>query len=304
MLIFTCETLFSIIQALKAELGNTAKLSFAVPNPDLGRGLYAGETLTSGLIHRPWRVWFDLAEKLECRLLRPEVFSSSHVIIHLETLLQQELRIKPRDREKYGAGSDFSRIHKLEESAFLLDYLEALERIALKAGARVLSLGVNSAEEFRVFDYLGTSTQLSFVGIDHSRTALELAKQQFPKANYRFIEADIHDLGSLELGQFDLVMSLGTLQSPAIDDRSLLRQLVQDYLRPQGSLLIAFPNAKYLDAELLYGARMKNFSQADMSLLIKDTAYYRKYLHQHHFKVFITGKYYLLITAIPATSAH
>ncbi len=61
---------------------------------------------------------------------------------------------------------------------------------------------------------------------------------------------------------------------------------------------MALPNTPNQDGEIVYGARMKNFAQPDLSLVIKDLAFYRKYLHQHRFKVFLTGKYYLFLTAV------
>ncbi len=299
MLRFETESLVGIINLILEALKKDGKVSFAVPDPDLGQGLYAGEKLASGLIHRPWRVWFDLAEKLECRFLTPERLNDYLVVIHLHKL-KQENWVKTEDEtEKYGQTSEFSRIQKLEESVLLLDYLEALERIPLKAGARILSLGVNRAEEFRLFDYLGLKG-LELVGLDHSKSALDEAKKAFPSKNYQFIQANINHLARLDLGKFDLIMALGTVQSPGIDDRALLRYMVQSLLIKPASLLLSFPNSKYQDGELLYGARMKNFSQADLSLLVKDAAFYKKYLQQHGFKVYITGKYYLLITATPA----
>lgn len=296
---FTNETLYLIVRHVQEALKQTNKLSFAVPNPDLSQGLFSGEQ-TQGLRHRPWRVWLDLAEKLECRFLTPELISATHVCVTLEKLRTTSLYKATNKTEKYGLGSDFQRIQKLEESSFLLDYLEALERVQLKPQSRVLSLGVNSAEEFKLFDYLDLSQECNFVGIDHSESALSKARVRFGGANYEFICSDINTIDALELGKFDLILALGSLQSPSIDDRTILRKLVQSYLTEQASLIIAFPNSIYKDAELLYGARMKNFSQADLSLLFKDVAYYRKYLHQHKFKVFVTGKYYSLITAIPA----
>ncbi|MCA9838035.1 MAG: class I SAM-dependent methyltransferase [Trueperaceae bacterium] len=297
MLIFHEEPLFFVIHRVKQILSKEAKVQFAVPDPDKGAGLYAGELLAAGERHRPWRVWFDLAEKLECRFLTPERFSESHVLISLEKLPALQLQTLSSVTEKYGAASEFARIQKLEESSLLLDYLEALGRIPLETGNRVLSLGVNRAEEWKLFDYLGVKG-LEYVGIDHSSSALEEARKTFPGPNYHFIEADINQLDHLKLGKFHLLMALGTLQSPGIDDRAVLRYCVQQLIETSGSLLFAFPNAKYQDAELLYGARMKNFAQAELSLLVKDLAFYRKYLHQHDFKVFITGKYYSLITAV------
>ena len=83
-------------------------------------------------------------------------------------------------------------------------------------------------------------------------------------------------------------------------DRDLLRNLVQNRLTERGALILGFPNSRYVDGEVVYGARMKNFRQAELSLLVKDLAFYKKYLQQHKFKVFITGKYDLLITAVRA----
>ena len=37
---------------------------------------------------------------------------------------------------------------------------------------------------------------------------------------------------------------------------------------------------------------------ACVSLLVKDVAFYRKYLQQHDRQVFVTGQHYLLVTAV------
>ena len=54
-----------------------------------------------------------------------------------------------------------------------------------------------------------------------------------------------------------------------------------------------------IGGELSHGARMKNFRQPELGLVIKDIAFYRKYLQQHARQVFVTGNHYLLITAVP-----
>ncbi|UCH26114.1 MAG: class I SAM-dependent methyltransferase [Trueperaceae bacterium] len=283
------------------------RVSIAVPHPELGRGLYPGETtLHQGVLlrHRPLRVWLDLADRLGCRLSLPRAVSDTHIRLDFEPLDPDRSWHDHQSvdaTEKYGAGSVFQRIDKLEEASFLLDLLEALERVRLQPADRVLDLGVNSGGELAVFDLLDTalSSSLSFVGVDHSRTALALARERFPSKTHTFLEADLNDLDELELGRFDLVISIGTLQSPGIDDRALLRSLVQRHLVTDGSLILGFPNSRYLDGELLYGAKMKNFSQPELSLLVKDLAFYRKYLHQHKFKVLLTGKYDLFVTAVP-----
>jgi hypothetical protein len=73
---------------------------------------------------------------------------------------------------------------------------------------------------------------------------------------------------------------------------------VQHQLGPTGALILALPNCRYRDGELVYGARMKNFSQPELSLLVSEVAFYRRYLNQHRRKVFVTGSHELLITAI------
>jgi len=94
-------------------------------------------------------------------------------------------------------------------------------------------------------------------------------------------------------------MLLGGCQLIAgIDDREVIRQIVQHHLAPDGAVIIGFPNCRYVDGEVEYGTRMKNFRQPELGLLIKDVGFYRKYLQQHHRRVFVTGKNYLLITGV------
>jgi len=137
---------------------------------------------------------------------------------------------------------------------------------------------------------------IDVVGIDHSASALDTARARFPA--FRFLEADLGALASLGLGTFDLVISLNTLQSPGVDDRAVLRQVVQHHLAPGGAVILGLPNSRYAGGEIAYGARMKNFRQPELGLLIKDVAFYRKYLQQHGRQVFVTGKHYVLVTGV------
>jgi len=107
----------------------------------------------------------------------------------------------------------------------------------------------------------------------------------------------------LGLGRFELVIAIGMLQSGELDDRALLRRLVQDHLAPAGAVILGVPNCRYVDGEISFGARMRNFSQPELGLVIKDIAFYRKYLQQHHRKVFVTGRNYLFVTAVAEVSA-
>ena len=323
-LTFTDEPLAQVIATLEARLetlGAGEWLSFFALEPDLGVGLFAGEGTEVGGVryrHRPLRVWLELAERLGCRLHTPErgvePSGAGGVLVKLSL---SKLRAGSWHGAKgigekgtgeegagegaasdYGHDSEFARVQKLEEPTFWLDYTEALARTALAPKGRVLSLGVGRGDELIPFRTLFAGHNLSFTGIDRSVSALQRARERFPGEAYRFIRADLGDLGRLELGRFELVVSVATFQSPGVRGHTLIHEVVQHHLTERGSLVIALPNCRYRGGEVVYGAKLKNFSQPDLSLVVKDLAFYRKYLQQHRFRVFITGKYYLFLTAV------
>ena len=206
------------------------------------------------------------------------------------TLLQRGTR----GPGKYAPDSGFGRVSKLEDPDFLIDFGDALERCNLPARPQVLSLGVNRGDE--LVPVLERHSNAECTGIDHDGEALKAARSQLG-SHHRFIEADLNDLP--ELPRHDLIVCIDTLQSPGVDDRALLRQMVQHLLEPRGSVILGLPNCRYLDGELLHGTRMVNFRQPELSLLLKAAAFYKKYFQQHHKRVFVTGKHELLITAVP-----
>lgn len=303
------QSLLQILAHVQRRLAaGASELRLIVPDPDHGRGRHAGERLTIGgveIIHRPLRVWVDLAERLGLRLLTPRPATPPHIELRLERLdpaADWHTEPVPDPREKYGAGSSFARISKLEDPDFILDVADAIERIGLAPEARVLELGVNRGDALALLTGLvpGLGERGELVGVDHSSSALTLARARFPGG--RFLAADLGDLDGLaarELGRFDLVMVLDTLQSSGLDDRALLRHVVQHTLKPRGSVMLGVANCRYLDGEVVHGARMKNFRQPELGAVIKDIAFYRKYLQQHARKVFVTGRHELLITAVP-----
>ncbi len=293
-----------IIAQLRAALaGGASEVTIRVLDPDRGRGLYAGETLEiDGVthVHRPLAAWLALAQRLELRLCTPRPASPPLVELRFE-------RLDPGARwhdaavddptEKYGAGSAFARIDKREDPGFVLDLEEALARVAPAAGARVLDLGVNTGDEVELLLALAPAlSEAGVVGVDHSATALAVARARFPAA--RFVEADLATLAAHDLGRFDLVVSIGTFQSPGVDDREVLRRVVQDHLTPEGAVILGMPNCRHVDGEILGGARVKNLRQPELGVLVKDVAFYRKYLQQHRRRVFVTGSHYLLITGV------
>ncbi|MGA9522099.1 MAG: class I SAM-dependent methyltransferase [Myxococcaceae bacterium] len=304
---FNDEPLITIVRHLREALAAGSPLvQIEVPDPDLGRGRYAGERvgLEGELIHRPLRAWCDLAEGLGCRLLTPRALDGTHIELRFEALgpeaewhMDGRGRQPDERRERYGAGSSFARVRKFEDPAFLLPFVEALGRIPLHAGDRVLDLGVNRGDELAAFAWLPGVPELSFVGVDHSPSVLAEARRRFPGPAWEFIEADLNALPK-DLGKFSLVLSIGTLQSPGVDDRELLRRLVQRHLTPDAAVVLGFPNCRYRDGEVVYGARIRNLREPDLSLAVKDLSFYRRYLHQHGFRTFLTGKYELLLTAV------
>lgn len=308
--VFRRESLLDIIAFVQAELAaGAASLGFRVLDPDLGRGHYAGELVDLAgepHVHRPLRVWVDLAERLGLRLLTPRA-DAGLVQLRFERLAPhtrwQDAAPEPDGlapahaaTERYGRGSAYARISKLEDPGFAIDLAEALGRARLGPQPRVLDLGVNAGDELALI--VRSVPAIELVGVDHSASALEVARARFPA--FRFVEADVGALATLGLGTFDLVLALSLLQSPGIDDRALLRQIVQHHLAPRGAVILGLPNVRYRDGELEYGARMKNFRQPELGLLVKDVAFYRKYLQQHGRQVFVTGKHYVLVTGVAA----
>lgn len=337
--------LLDVIAHVQAQLAAGARVvAFTVADPDLGHGRYAGERIDGDddgpLLHRPWRVWIELADRLGLRLRtpRPAPDGAPRLLLTFERLALaarwQDAPASSGDRtkdaaaaaddaasaaaaaaaaaaraqddrtERYGAHSGYARIAKAEEPGFVLDLAEALARCAPPPTARVLDLGCNDGDELALMMALSPPlASATFVGVDHSASAIEVARRRFahlPAGRVQLLCADLNELALLPqgLGRFDLVVCFGTLQSPGVDDRALLRRLVQHHLAPRGAIVLGVPNCRYLDGELSHGARMRNFRQPELGLVVKDLAFYRKYLQQHDRQVFVTGNHTLLLTAI------
>lgn len=303
---FTDEALVEIVAWVRARLAaGDRSVALDVPDPDLGAGRYPGERLEAHgtpVRHRPLRVWVDLADRLALRISTPRQTSAGRVRFELTPLAETSAWVRDREdpRRTYDPGTGFERVAKAEDPSFVLDLEDALERARLPPAPRVLSLGVNTGDELALLLALRPAwrDRARFVGVDHSEAAISVARERFAPP-HAFHAADINELGALELGEFDLVLSLGTLHSPGVDDRAVLRQIVQRHLAPAGSAVFGIPNCRWRDGELLHGARMVNFRQPELSLAVRELAFYRRYLHQHHRKCFVTGKHYLLLTAIP-----
>ena len=303
---FTNQSMYDITNILKKDYEIPKKdiIEFEVINPDLYSSKYSGEIVCLNnieYIYRSYKAWVDLSQKMYCRMLTPMFASEQTVIIRFEKLNLEDSfhKVKLEKEEKYGANSTFSFINKNEEPEIMLTYLEALKNVKIEEKTRVLNLGINSGEEFElIYKYCKNFKNIEFVGIDYCQSAITLAKEKFKENdNVSFYSHDINNLEELSLGEFDLIISIGTLQSSNLEFNKIFMKIVQSYLKKEGSLILAFPNSRWIDGEIIYGAKAPNYSFSEMSILFKDAYFCKKYLQQKKFRVTLTGKYYIFLTA-------
>ena len=299
------QDLIKYFTAQVSELEAGMSINFETLDPDLGEG-YAGDKLHiegQSYVYRSYKSWTDLAELMMCKMMTPEKSTYPLVKLTFKTLETQSsfhTGSQSSKEEKYGVNSNFAQIHKMEEPAFLYYYNQALQNVKINQRTSVLNLGINTGDEFSVIkNSLDTKTyaNINLVGIDHSQTAIAYAKSCFPEENVIFHTHDINDLESLNLGRFDLLVSIGTLQSPSINFKPFFMSLVQNYLEKDAALILGFPNSRWMGGEMIYGAKAPNYAMSEMSLLFNDVIFCKKYLQQHKYRVTLTGKQYIFLTA-------
>jgi len=284
----------SSLREILLELENNKKdiFSFLVLNPDIAIGLYAGEEI-EGYRYRSYKSWFDLAYLSGYRLLTPEKYNDELTLLRFQKLLPESFH-QDKSSNRYSPKSQFARIRKNEEPSFYIPYTSALKRIDISSRKEILSLGLNRGDELEpIFEY----SNPHITGIDIECFALNIAKERFsPYLTTHCM--DLNKIDSINLGKFDLIISIGTLQSPSINMKKLIMDLVQKYLKDDGAILLGWPNSRWIDGELIYGAKVKNYNFSELSLVIKDLFWIKKYLQQHKFKVAITGREYLFLEAV------
>ncbi|HAQ60917.1 TPA: methyltransferase [Candidatus Delongbacteria bacterium] len=306
-MIFTDQSLHSIYVQLKMQLSSCRvdeTIEFEVIDPDISNEFSGTEISILGqkYIYRPFKVWVDLAEVLHCKIHTPRQLKNNRIQISYSPLNLNKSwhnHSGVHITEKYGVGSDFSKIFKFEEPYFLNDYIRSLKEILVDRGMKLLNLGINRGDEFRIFIevFREISGAIQFTGIDHCPSAIKKAEKSFPEDNFSFINEDIAKISDLGLPQQDIVISIGTLQSPDIDGKEIFRYIIQNVLSKEGCVILGFPNSRYIDCEVVYGAKTKNYSESNLNLLFKDVSFYKKYLQQHGFKVLTFGKYYVFLVA-------
>ena len=301
---FTSESLSIIIPWIENEFKESSEVSFSVVDPDVAPTLYAGEYVTCNdtlYMYRGYKAWTDLAESLHCRMMTPRKEEKYTITLRFIKLGTNSFHQSNENKqEKYGVSSEFFRLHKQEEPAFFHAFTQALNLAHLHTKKRILDLGVNRGDEFQVIQQMLHVEEFKTkecLGIDHSTTAIYHAQTVNTHQNVHFLEGDINTLEMMELGVFDLILSIGTLQSPGINFKERLMMLTQKMLTKDGAFILGFPNCRWCDGEILYGAKIKNFKESEMSLLIKDIYFAKKYFQQHKFDVRIFGKQYLFLVA-------
>lgn len=249
-----------------------------------------------------YKAFVDLAQLFFMKMLTPLKKSEESVVLRFQKLNQKSSFHNSNDigNEKYGVGSEFFTIDKTAQFSFLYHYQKALEFIDIKSKKRILNLGVNRGDEFTVVKEMLEEDEFkskAFIGIDYSKSAIEFAKKSMKDENIEFICEDINKIDELGLDKFDLIISIGTLQSSNISFNSTFMSLFQNYLQKDGAIILGFPNCRWIDGEMIYGAKAPNYAFSEMSLVLKDIHFCKKYLQQKKYRVVVTGKDYLFLTA-------
>lgn len=302
MKIFSHQSMQEILTYLSIQLRDNTSISFIVLNPDK-YDEYAGMQVKIEdiiYIYRSYKAWVDLAEILMCKILTPKPVSSNLIEITFQKLKTDSFHTDSKKNEKYGIHSHFWRIHKMEEPAFIYYYIQALQNVNIEYKKQVLNLGIHRADEFMVIKNLIDAKKyqsMQFIGVDHSASAIKEAECLFPEKNIDFFTQDINALDTLNLPKSDLLISIGTLQSPSIDFKPFFMHLVQNYLTKDASIILGFPNSRWVGGEVIYGAKAPNYAMSEQSLMYTDVIFVKKYLQQKKYRVTITGKPYVFVTA-------
>ena len=259
------------------------------------------EILQSDLGSFGFKSFVDLAQMYFLKMLMPFQKDDATIILRFCKLDENSSFHKSESSsEKYGVNSEFFSIDKTKQFSFLYHYKKALEFVDIKSKQRILNLGINRGDEFRVIEQMLTNEifdEKSFVGVDYCASAIEYAKNEFNSSNMEFICHDINSLNELNLAKFDLLISIGTLQSSNISFNASFMYLYQNYIEEGAAIVLGFPNSRWCDGEMIYGAKAPNYSFSEMSLVLKDIHFCKKYLQQKKYRVVITGKDYLFLSA-------
>lgn len=280
--------------------------TFLILNLFREQQLQEGEIFELELLHEDlerigYKSFVDLAQIFSMKMLTPKVIDDARILLRFFKLNRQNSFHKNlQSSEKYGVQSDFFQINKNDQFTFLYHFQEALKFIDIQDKERILNLGINKADEFVVIQNMLTCKEFEtkeFVGIDYSDSIIEYAKEKFCYPNVSFYCHDIKKLSELELERFDLIISIGTLQSSSLEFNQTFMDIYQNHLQKGGAIILGFPNCRWIDGEMIYGAKVPNYAFSEMGNVLKDIHFCKKYLQQKGYRVVVTGKDYLFLSA-------
>lgn len=272
-------------------------------NPDLSPHSHAGEKINENQvelgIHRPWKVWLEWIESLMMRMGTPQLIDRTVVMIPCFSLNKRKSwHFEESQREKYGDETQYSKIDKREDPFWLRDYHEALDYCKLDRGKKIVSLGCGRGDELSViYDWFPEiASHMNLSGLDYSETALEKGRELIPEVDFRN-----WDLAKAYEGpkDIDLLISIATLQCSGFEGKSVFRSWFQNGLKAKGCVILGFPCCRYVDGQVISGPKVRNYRNPEWSLVLKDLAYYSRYLNSHKKRVMVTGRNTLFLTAIP-----
>ena len=160
---------------------------------------------------------------------------------------------------------------------------------ALKAAALVAGVRGESSSSARI-----ARGALAPMSLEAAASSIASARNAFPE--FTFLCEDVANLPDLSLGApFDLIIAINTLHATGIDMARTLRHLVSERLTTKGGLLLGLPNSRHRSTSLTYGTQAKNRRGAELTPVVKDAMFIRRYMNQHRFDVRILGKHNVLI---------
>jgi hypothetical protein len=311
MIRFTAEPMGEMIETLSRTLGATSlssptPVTFELPilppeNDGFPGEIAAGQGEPGEPVrYRTLQNVVDLADALGCRLFPAGQNGCWMRFTIFQRPPRDNWHSTGRNTEKYGATSPFQRIEKLEDPSFCTDLHRCLNEVQIHRCESLISLGVNAGDE--LLPVYRLNPQIHCTGIDHAASALQMARQRFGNFANEFIEMDINHISTISerhFHRYGVFMSLGTLHSPGVDSKRVFMWCMQHLLASQGSVIVGFPNCRWVQGHAVYGARTRNRRETDLSLVIKDIYFIKKYLQQHRFNVTVFGKYYLFVVGTP-----
>lgn len=235
---------------------------------------------------RPWRHYHELFRLYPLRLGSPKQPSptSDAYVVHATRIdpIPRPASERPTSErpveERYGPTSSYRSLDRLEEPEILDDLLYGVSRLRLEPASRVLTLGVNDAHEWSIFERPSAS-ELELWGIDHSADAIAAARRRYPQHASRLLHASIDDLESLALPAFDAVLALNTLHVTTIDRDRVLRALTR-LNTPGTRYLVSIPNCHFGANEILRRPLDRKDPRHDRSVALKDLRYLSRFFYR------------------------